>query len=407
MNKYDKYIIKNLLIKFGGRNSNSADYDILEKSNNSELSIMNKKLSQSIKLIEIDDEKKNNIKCCIESIGKGTFGTVYRGLDENTGNMVIIKKINITNKKGGDKMKSKIESEIEIMKMLDDKHFIKLLGNNSSIEYDSEEEHEIKKEIIEIHMEDVCGKSLKNISKSLGGLNLNLVKKYGYEIAKGLEYLHNNNIIHMDIKADNILLSNKGEIKIIDFGESIIPSFISLMKKTFNIPFAGTESHMSPEIFIQMNPYIENINKEINKKNIGKSDIWSFGIVLVEIFVGEINELEHKNNNSNISIVRQMMSTNNLEYTCDKILFICLNSILQKINIESTSKDVANIITDIITDDTINDDILYYIDFICCCLEKNIDRRLSAKQLLEHYFIDSTKIKKFMSNNFISLGISL
>jgi serine/threonine protein kinase len=332
---------------------------------------------------------------------------VYRGLDENTGKMVIIKKINIMNKKGGEKMKRKIESEIEIMKMLNNKHFIKFLGNNSLVEYDSEEEHKIKKEIMEIYMEDVCGKSLKNISNSLGGLNLNLVKKYGHEILRGLEYLHNNNIIHMDIKADNILVSNKGEVKIIDFGESVIPSLIGSMRKTFNIPFAGTESHMPPEIFIQMNQNIENIYREINKKNLGKSDIWSFGIVLVEVFVGEIKELEHKKNNSNISVVREMMSSNNLEHTCDEILFMCLNSILKKINIELTSREISNVITDIITDDAINDDMLYYIDFICCCLEKTIDERLSAKQLLEHYFVDSAKTKKFMSSKFISLGISL
>lgn len=410
MDKYDKYSIKNLLFELGGKNNlngefnSNLNFDILQESNNSELStsmpMLNKKLSQNIKLIEFDE--KNEIKCCIESIGKGSFGSVYRGLNETTGNMIIIKKINITNKKNSAKMKKKIEKEIEIMKMLNDDRFIKLIGDKHLVEYDSDDERDIVKETIEIYMEDVCGKSLKNISLSLMGLNINLVKKYGKEILGGLKYMHDNNIIHMDIKADNILISNNGEVKIIDFGESFISPLIDSMK----MPFAGTESHMAPEVFIQMNPNVYNVYGEINKKNFGKSDIWSFGIVLVEIFVGEITDLEHRKNNSNLSIVREMMSLNglnNVEYTCDKILNICIKSILKKINVESTSGEINNIMADVIMDETINDEMLYYIDFICCCLDKDIDRRPSAKQLQEHYFIEPTKTKKFMSDIFLNL----
>ncbi len=297
-------------------------------------------------------------------------------------------------------MRAKIKKEIEIMKMLKNEKFVNFLGEKNYFEDSSDEEKDSQKnEIIEIYMEDICGKSLKHIAKSLNGLDIKLIKKYGKSILEGINYLHNNRILHLDIKADNILISNTGDIKIIDFGESIKFE----IKKNFELPFAGTESHMAPEIFIKMNPDAIDIYGEIENRNFGKSDIWSVGITFVEMFVGEIRDLEKKRDKLNISIIREIINIDNIDIVCDKILFICVKEILDKVNIEIEDSNINNILSDIITNDDINDEILYFIDFVCCCLESNLDRRFSSKDLLEHCFINDEKIKKIQSNRMNNL----
>ena len=80
-----------------------------------------------------------------------------------------------------------------------------------------------------------------------------------YQIINGLEYIHSKNIIHCDIKMENILLNSKNEIKICDFGLSL--------QDCHHFSFVGTMECMAPEI----------IKRGILDQNV---DIWSFGILL-------------------------------------------------------------------------------------------------------------------------------
>lgn len=52
-------------------------------------------------------------------------------------------------------------------------------------------------------------------------LSIDLVKDYGLQLAKGIHYLHKNNIIHHDIKPENILITNNNQLKICDFGLAV------------------------------------------------------------------------------------------------------------------------------------------------------------------------------------------
>jgi serine/threonine protein kinase len=111
---------------------------------------------------------------------------------------------------------------------------------------------------------------------------LNYMKKFGvmpefkaknvfFDIILGLEYLHSRNIIHRDIKLDNILLSDKFRAKIADFG-------ISRINPEGNVLFeqCGTPAYLAPEII----------------KNEGYSgfatDIWSLGILLHTLLLGKV-----------------------------------------------------------------------------------------------------------------------
>lgn len=95
------------------------------------------------------------------------------------------------------------------------------------------------------------------------------IRKICQQLTSALYYLHENNIIHRDIKPQNILISSSGVIKLCDFG------FARLIdNKTMIESVKGTPLYMAPEL-IRDHPY--------NKK----ADLWSLGVILFELFVGQ------------------------------------------------------------------------------------------------------------------------
>ena len=91
-----------------------------------------------------------------------------------------------------------------------------------------------------------------------------------YSVFKGLEYLHSHKMIHRDIKSDNVLLDDNGNVKLADFGVSA--KLISTYGNKESV--IGTPFWMSPEILS-------------NSKYTNKTDIWSVGITSIEMAEGE------------------------------------------------------------------------------------------------------------------------
>lgn len=119
--------------------------------------------------------------------------------------------------------------------------------------------------------EYVSGGQLLDYIIAHGSLKEKQARKFARAIASALDYCHHNSIVHRDLKIENILISNDGEVKIIDFGLSNLFSSDSLLKT-----FCGSLYFAAPELLSAF-PYC---GPEI--------DVWSFGVVLYVLVCGKV-----------------------------------------------------------------------------------------------------------------------
>lgn len=128
-------------------------------------------------------------------------------------------------------------------------------------------------------MEYICGKNLEELLKEIDMFSLKEALLMWKQILRGLQYAHNRNIIHGDIKPGNIMVSKNNEIKISDFGISKILGANKSPK--FEIPF-GTPKYSSPE---------QILGQEIDFR----SDLYSAGIMFYEMVTGKVPFNSEKN----------------------------------------------------------------------------------------------------------------
>ena len=184
-------------------------------------------------------------------IGKGAIGEVYKALDTETAQTVAIKQIDLYSI--SNENISSIEGEINLLKNLDHPNIVKY------IECIRTKSH------INLVLEYVENGSLHQMVKQSGKMGEHLVFIFVKQILEGLAYLHNQGIIHRDIKGANLLLTKNGIVKLADFGYSILND-----KNKVN-SIVGTACFMAPEVIEQ-------------KGNISpKCDIWSLGCTIIQL----------------------------------------------------------------------------------------------------------------------------
>ena len=188
-------------------------------------------------------------------LGKGAFGKVNLALHVASGKLVAIKSFNKSNLLTYHS-KKKIKIEIEALSKLNNPFCTQIYD---SFQTDTH---------ILIVMEYICADLISFIKKR-GKISENIAKLIFKQMIKGLKYIHKSNIVHRDIKLDNLLIDLTNTIKICDFGVSKI-----LKKGDVMYEHCGTPAYIAPEI-------IEDKGYE------GFScDIWSAGITLYYMLSG-------------------------------------------------------------------------------------------------------------------------
>ena len=192
-------------------------------------------------------------------IGKGAFGKVNIGLHILTGRIVAIKSFNKT-KFTNESYKNKIVNEINIMKNL--KHFsvVKLLDTIETDKY------------ILLVMENILGGDLLTFLKKRNKLQEKTAKFIFNQLLQALKYIHSKNIVHRDIKLDNILIDLNNNIKLCDFG---VGKYIQNSNELL-YEQCGTPAYIAPEV-LAGGGYCG-----------FPVDLWSSGVVLYSLLMGKI-----------------------------------------------------------------------------------------------------------------------
>ncbi|KAF2724003.1 Pkinase-domain-containing protein [Polychaeton citri CBS 116435] len=208
-------------------------------------------------------------------IGQGSFGTVFLALHAVTAELMAVKQVEMpsNNSSAMDSKKNlminALKHEISLLRELKHTNIVQYLGSNS------DEDH------LNIFLEYVAGGSVATMLVNYGSLPEGLIQNFVRQILDGLSYLHSMDIIHRDIKGANILVDNKGTVKISDFGISKRVEASTLLsavpaggrKGGPRVSLQGSVFWMAPEV-VRQTAYTK------------KADIWSLGCLVVEMFTG-------------------------------------------------------------------------------------------------------------------------
>lgn len=197
----------------------------------------------------------------LEELGRGGMGVVYKAKDTKLKRDVAIKFLP-QQIAASEEERERFKIEAQAAAALNHPN----IATIHAIEEDNDE--------IFIVMEYIEGQELKDVVGARRDVPLPVdnILNYASQIASGLQAAHEKGIVHRDIKSANIMLTTKGNVKIMDFGLAKVGGGGQVTKVGTTL---GTAAYMSPE---------QARGEEADQR----SDIWSFGVVLYEMFTGEL-----------------------------------------------------------------------------------------------------------------------
>uniref|UniRef100_A0A7N4NSY2 Serine/threonine-protein kinase TAO3 n=1 Tax=Sarcophilus harrisii TaxID=9305 RepID=A0A7N4NSY2_SARHA len=197
-------------------------------------------------------EDPEDIFVGLHEIGHGSFGAVYFATNSHTNEVVAIKKMSYTGKQTNEKWQD----------ILKEVKFLRQLKHPNTIEYKG---CYLKEHTAWLVMEYCLGSASDLLEVHKKPLQEVEIAAIAHGALQGLAYLHSHLLIHRDIKAGNILLTEPGQVKLADFGSASIASPAN--------SFVGTPYWMAPEVILAMD----------EGQYDGKVDVWSLGITCIEL----------------------------------------------------------------------------------------------------------------------------
>ncbi|KAH0990662.1 hypothetical protein GBA52_002145 [Prunus armeniaca] len=189
-----------------------------------------------------------------KKIASGSYGDLFQG--SFCGQAVAIKVLRMEHL---NETMREFTQEVYIMRKVRHKNVVQLIGACT------------KPPMLCIVTEFLSGGSMYDfVHKQTGALSLQSLLRVAIDVSRGMNYLHQNNIIHRDLKAANLLMDDNGVVKVADFGIARVQAQSGVMTAE-----TGTYRWMAPEV-IEHKPYDH------------KADVFSFGVVLWELLTGKL-----------------------------------------------------------------------------------------------------------------------
>jgi serine/threonine protein kinase len=195
----------------------------------------------------------------LKEIGRGGMGIVFQAHDKQLKEQVAIKVLSPLLSNNADGLE-RLKREVSAARRITHPNVIRIhdISESGGLHF--------------VSMEYFSGTTLKDIIKRDGAFSGAQGSQIAFQICDGLESAHRHGVIHRDLKSQNIIVNDHGELKIIDFG---LATSIHQQGMTATGLILGTPEYMAPE-------------QVAGKKADERADIYSFGIILYELFTGKV-----------------------------------------------------------------------------------------------------------------------
>ncbi|KAG6005958.1 negative regulator of the PHO system [Claviceps pusilla] len=193
----------------------------------------------------------------LEKLGEGTYATVFKGRNRQTGELVALKEIHLDSEEG---TPSTAIREISLMKELKHENIVAL----------HDVIHTENKLMLVFEFMDGDLKRYMDTHGERGALKPATIKSFMFQLLRGIDFCHQNRVLHRDLKPQNLLINSKGVLKLGDFG----------LARAFGIPvntFSNevvTLWYRAPDVLLGSRTYNTSI------------DIWSAGCIMAEMYTG-------------------------------------------------------------------------------------------------------------------------
>ncbi|XP_060764096.1 mitogen-activated protein kinase kinase kinase 1 [Neoarius graeffei] len=196
-----------------------------------------------------------------QQIGLGAFSSCYQAQDVGTGTLMAVKQVTYVRNTSSEQEEvvEALREEIRMMSHLNHPNIIRMLGATC------------EKNNYNLFVEWMAGGSVSHLLNKYGAFKEGVVINYTEQLLRGLAYLHENQIIHRDIKGANLLIDSTGQrLRIADFGAAARLASKGTGAGEFQGQLLGTIAFMAPEV--------------LRGQQYGRScDVWSVGCAIIEM----------------------------------------------------------------------------------------------------------------------------